>query len=263
MNIGERIKEIRISKGLTQAELSEKSGIALRTVQRIERNEGKPSLYSIKAMENALGVQLYSELFADENRKFEFKIVISNLTNLLDDFKLLIKSNWKIIFGLSIVVSILFLYQEIKSAFFYSLDDTKLSVRTINCGKANECDIELIKKDVKGKVLWKRIIGGTSYDKAGQAIKTKDGNYLVVGSTSSFGKGNYDVLLVKVSPSGDILWQKTYGEFLNDYGLKISSGDDDLYLIEATKQICSTFNVSNDCFDQEWLFSVDEAGNIK
>ena len=58
MNFGEQLKEIRSSKGLTQIELSEKSGIALRTVQRMDRNEGKPSLYSMNAIGDALGVNL-------------------------------------------------------------------------------------------------------------------------------------------------------------------------------------------------------------
>ena len=58
MNFGEQLKEIRTSKGFTQIELSEKSGIALRTVQRMERNEGKPSLYSMNAIGEVLGVNL-------------------------------------------------------------------------------------------------------------------------------------------------------------------------------------------------------------
>jgi transcriptional regulator with XRE-family HTH domain len=58
MNFGEQLKGIRSSKGLTQIELSEKSGIALRTVQRMERNEGNPSLYSLNAIGEVLGVNL-------------------------------------------------------------------------------------------------------------------------------------------------------------------------------------------------------------
>ncbi len=58
MNFGEQLKEIRTLKGLTQNELSDKSGIALRTVQRMERNEGKPSLYSMNAIGEALGENL-------------------------------------------------------------------------------------------------------------------------------------------------------------------------------------------------------------
>jgi hypothetical protein len=154
-------------------------------------------------------------------------------------------------------------FKDLKSLFINLTENSTVSVSTINCDTKNECDIELVKKDVNGKVLWKRTIGGTSYDKAGQVIRTKDGSYIVVGSTSSFGKGNYDVLVAKVSSNGEMLWQKTYGEFLNDYGLRISLLEDNLYQIEATKQICATFNVSNDCFDQQWLFKIDESGLVK
>jgi hypothetical protein len=154
-------------------------------------------------------------------------------------------------------------FKDLKSMFINLTDNSTISVSTINCGTKNECDIELVKKDDKGNVLWKRIIGGTSYDKAGQVVRTNEGNYIVVGSTSSFGKGNYDVLVAKVSSNGEILWQKTYGEFLNDYGLRIVAVEDNLYQIEGTKQICATFNVSNDCFDQEWLFKIDESGVVK
>ena len=157
----------------------------------------------------------------------------------------------------------IFYFKDLKSLFVNLSDNSTISVSMINCGSKRECDIELVKKDVNGKVLWKRTLGGTSYDKSGQVIKTKDGSYFVVGSTSSFGKGNYDVLIAKVSSNGETIWQKTYGEFLNDYGLKISLTEDNLYQIEATKQICATVNVSNDCFDQEWLFRIDESGLVK
>lgn len=263
MKIGERIKEIRISKGLTQADLSEKSGIALRTVQRIERDEVKPSIYSINAIGAVLGIQLSSEIFVEENKKFEFKIVITNLANLLEDSQTLIRRNWKSILVITLIISSLVLFKEIKSLIVGSLDKSTITVSTINCGKENECDIALTKMDENGKTIWSKTIGGTSYDKAGQVIKTKDGHYLVIGSTSSMGKGNYDVWLIKVSALGEIIWQKTYGDFLNDYGLKISAKDDNFYLIEGTKQICKTVNVSNDCIDQEWLFMVDEGGNVK
>jgi len=263
MKIGEQIKEIRISKGFTQSELSEKSGIAVRTIQRIENNDVTPSIYSLNAIGAALDVKLNEVLNGANDGKFEFKIVISNFSNLFVDIKTLIKRNMK---TLLIIITVTFgflSFKDLKSFFVNLSDKSIISVSTINCGTKNECDIELVKKDNKGKVLWKRIIGGTSYDKAGKVVKTKDGSYIVVGSTSSFGKGNYDVLVVKVSSNGDILWQKTYGEFLNEYGLLIAAVDDNLYQIEGTKQICATFNVSNDCYDQEWLFKIDESGVVK
>jgi transcriptional regulator with XRE-family HTH domain len=263
MKIGEHIKEIRISKGITQTELSEKSGIAVRTIQRIENSEVTPSIYSLNAISAALDVKLNEFPMGANDGKFEFKIVISNFSNLFADIKTLIKRNWKTLLALFILVFGTLFYKDLKSLFVVPNDNSIIFVSTINCGNKNECDIELVKKDIKGKILWKRIIGGTSYDKASQVIRTKDGSYIVIGSTSSFGKGNYDVLIVKVSSQGEILWQKTYGEFLNDYGLRIAAVEDNLYQIEGTKQICKTVNVSNDCYDQEWLFKIDESGLVK
>ncbi|MDP3394717.1 helix-turn-helix domain-containing protein [Sediminibacterium sp.] len=263
MKIGGHIKEIRISKGFTQTELSEKSGIAVRTIQRIENSEVTPSIYSLNAIGAALDVKL-NEFPIDANGgKFEFKIVISNFSNLFVDIKSLIIRNWKTLLVLIILVFGTLFYKDLKSLLVISNDNSIISISTINCGSKNECDIELLKKDNKGKVLWKCIIGGTSYDRASQVLRTKDGSYFVIGSTSSFGKGNYDVLVVKVSSEGEILWQKTYGEFLNDYGLRIAAVEDNLYQIEGTKQICKTVNVSNDCYDQEWLFKIDESGLVK
>ena len=263
MCIRDSIREIRLSKGFTQIELSEKSGIAVRTIQRIENNEVTPSIYSLNAIGAALDIKLNEVPMGANDGKFELKIIISNFSNLFIDLKTLVKRNWKTLLVLIILVLGTLFYEDMKSLFVNQSDSSAISISTINCGSQNECDIELVKKDNKGKILWKRIIGGTSYDKAGQVVVTNDGSYILVGSTSSFGKGNYDVLVVKVSSKGDILWQKTYGEFLNDYGLRIAAVDNNLYQIEGTKQICKTINVSNDCFDQEWLFKIDESGLVR
>jgi len=53
MEFGERLKELRTSLNCSQKELSEKTGLTLRTIQRIENNEVKPSIYSIKAIGEA------------------------------------------------------------------------------------------------------------------------------------------------------------------------------------------------------------------
>ena len=50
MEFGARLKEIRTSLNCSQKELSEQTGLTLRTIQRIENNEVKPSLYSLKVI---------------------------------------------------------------------------------------------------------------------------------------------------------------------------------------------------------------------
>ncbi len=56
----------------------------------------------------------------------------------------------------------------------------------------------------------------------GYAVKqTLDGHYIIVGSTSSYGFGNTDVLLVKLDNMGVLLWQKSLGGFVNDIGRSV------------------------------------------
>ncbi len=46
MSLGLKIKDVRLKKGLTQSELADETSITLRTIQRIENNEVKPSFHS-------------------------------------------------------------------------------------------------------------------------------------------------------------------------------------------------------------------------
>jgi transcriptional regulator with XRE-family HTH domain len=52
--LGKKIIELRLDKGLTQTELAEKCNISLRTIQRIESSEVTPRSYTLKLIFNAL-----------------------------------------------------------------------------------------------------------------------------------------------------------------------------------------------------------------
>jgi transcriptional regulator with XRE-family HTH domain len=47
-DLGKKISELRLAKGLTQSELAEKCNLSLRTIQRIESAEVTPRSYSVK-----------------------------------------------------------------------------------------------------------------------------------------------------------------------------------------------------------------------
>ena len=55
--ISQRIKELRISNGLSQAALAESAGIDRKTINRIERNHFSPSLDTFFRICVALNVQ--------------------------------------------------------------------------------------------------------------------------------------------------------------------------------------------------------------
>ena len=64
MNIGNRIKEIRIAKNLSQKEIALAVDINRGQFSRIENNKVEPNLSSLKKIAEALGVPV-SELFKE------------------------------------------------------------------------------------------------------------------------------------------------------------------------------------------------------
>ena len=71
------LKEHRLAKNLSQKELSDISGISLRTVQRIEKNESAGSPYVIRTLCNTLGIETNSlPQRADSDSPKAFKEVI-------------------------------------------------------------------------------------------------------------------------------------------------------------------------------------------
>lgn len=67
MTIGDKIKSIRVQKGLTQEVLAEKTQISSRTIQRIENNEVDPRAYTLEKIAEALGIDF------DEFSQFQFE----------------------------------------------------------------------------------------------------------------------------------------------------------------------------------------------
>ena len=72
-------------------------------------------------------------------------------------------------------------------------------------------DAALIKTDANGNLLWMKIYGGAGADWGDFVEQTSDGGYLLVGYTTSFGAGGYDIYVLKLDASGNIIWSKTYG----------------------------------------------------
>ena len=70
MEIGQILKRIRVSRGLSLRELSQKSGVSPSFIGQIERNETSPSVRTLKALTDALDIRL-GELFDGIERNGE------------------------------------------------------------------------------------------------------------------------------------------------------------------------------------------------
>ena len=117
MEFGERLKELRTGLNISQKELSEKTGLTLRTIQRIENNEVKPSLYSVKAISDALELASSELLNTSDTKPYEFNVnlKITDMNQFLNDLKALVKTHWKTIFVIILVIYLFTSYTDIKS----------------------------------------------------------------------------------------------------------------------------------------------------
>ena len=117
MEFGERLKELRTGLNISQKELSEKTGLTLRTIQRIENNEVKPSLYSVKAISDALELASSDLLNSSDTKPYEFNVnlKITDMNQFLNDLKALVKTHWKTIFIIVLVIYLFTSYTDIKS----------------------------------------------------------------------------------------------------------------------------------------------------
>src|SRR5581483_9869094 len=69
-----------------------------------------------------------------------------------------------------------------------------------------------------GELLWKKTFGGSQNDYAYDVKQTRDGGFIIVGTTSSsdgnvsgFHGGLTDAWIVKLNQFGNIEWQKCLG----------------------------------------------------
>jgi transcriptional regulator with XRE-family HTH domain len=117
MDFGERVKALRTGQNYSQKELSEKTGLTLRTIQRIENNEVKPSLYSLKVLGEALESDLSSSELRAETKPYEFNLTlkITDMNQLITDLKTLIANNWKLLLLIIVMVFFISNYTDIKS----------------------------------------------------------------------------------------------------------------------------------------------------
>lgn len=92
MSIGERIKNLRKERKLTQVELAKKSNISRSYLTDIENNRYNPSVETLKAIANSLEVTL-SDILSDEVKENsglndkDRKSITNDLKKLMNDFR--------------------------------------------------------------------------------------------------------------------------------------------------------------------------------
>jgi len=98
--------------------------------------------------------------------------------------------------------------------------------------------------------------GGIGVDMAYSMAETDDGGYVLVGNTSSFGAGGYDVWLVKTDMFGNMVWDKTYGGWKSETAYSVVKTGDGGYALAGWT---TSFGAGG--YDV-WLVKTDASGDM-
>jgi hypothetical protein len=101
-----------------------------------------------------------------------------------------------------------------------------------------ETDIFIVKLDSNGEMLWGKQLGSAK-DEGGVRIGVdRESNIYLLTETEGdwFGKnlGVKDIVLLKLSPSGEILWGKRIGTEKDELGIAIAVGSNHVYIAGMT-----------------------------
>lgn len=119
---------------------------------------------------------------------------------------------------------------------------------------AGDWDIWILKVDQDGAPLWNKTYGTNASERSHYIIQTDDGNYLIAARTNVRRGGDFDLLLLKVDPEGDLIWNRTMGGTGDEWMWEIKQTSDHGYaLVGRTNSYGAG---SNDY----WLLKVDENG---
>mgnify|MGYP000297037482 FL=1 len=128
-------------------------------------------------------------------------------------------------------------------------------------------DFWVLKISSSGTLLWEKSFGGTEIDEARAITSTTDGNFIIVGDTRSSdvnvsnNNGAADLWMLKISPEGNLLWEKTIGATGFDVARSVSKSQDNGFVISGSSR-SSDGGYTNQGQNDAWVLKTDANGNI-
>lgn len=141
-------------------------------------------------------------------------------------------------------------------------DNNTIIKRSYNKGSQ---DYWVIRLDQFGNKVWEKTYGGVYYDELRSVIQTDAGGYVLAGISNSpvsgdkttENEGFNDWWVIKIDANGDILWQKSYGDSVDDQLYAICKTSDNTIVLAGNKSRTQASDESDLI-----LMFVDNDGNI-
>ena len=131
-----------------------------------------------------------------------------------------------------------------------------------------EYDFWVIKISATGELIWEKSYGGSQIDEARSIAATNDGNYIIVGDTRSNDLdvsqnfGGADVWVIKISPIGEIIWEKSFGGSSFDISRSIKATQDNGFLISGSSRSANGDLTKNQGQNDAWVFKINSEGSL-
>ena len=119
----------------------------------------------------------------------------------------------------------------------------------------NESDIWLLKINVNGEREWeKALITPEVIDEGHGVIETVEGDFLIIGNSTSLIDGNTDAVIVKVNNKGEEIWRKKYGDEKSQQANHITKNPNGYAIIGSAEIAKKRWDI--------WLFAIDNQGEM-
>ena len=137
-------------------------------------------------------------------------------------------------------------------------------------------DFWMLKFDMNNNLIWQKTFGGAEDDRGADLINTSDGGFALLGFSNSSDNDltsntDYqDFWILKLSPDGEINWQKTFGFSGADYGTTLLQTDDNGFLITGVLDVSASNGQGNAKFIKQkhaggdfWALKLDATGALE
>ena len=129
-------------------------------------------------------------------------------------------------------------------------------------------DFWAIRLSQTGTLVWEKSFGGDQIDEARAIVPSGDGNYIIAGDTRSDSndvsnyKGGADLWLIKISPNGDLIWEKTIGGTNFDVARAMNVTSDGQLLLAGSSRSSDIDVSENKGQNDFWMLKTDNNGNL-
>jgi hypothetical protein len=111
----------------------------------------------------------------------------------------------------------------------------------VDSGIISSPDFWFIKTDANGEIEWQKCFGGASGENPNDLVESDDGGYVIAGQSASWDSGvvtgnhgGYDFWVLKITSTGDVVWQKSLGGSQSDKCQSIAKTLDGGYVLAGS-----------------------------